>query len=394
MLVVSHGRNLWKHQNGENLTMRILIMSPSYSEEKKSAYAFVHARAKIYQKFGNKVKVFVPSETVYTYDFEGINVSIGTDKTYRLLLREFNPDVVAMHSPRYTMSKNPLKMLDETRKQVPIIMWIHGTEALINAFHNYIPPWKIKQKIRNIIGGAIKITILRFLIPKASAVVYVSKWMQNTAERYFLFKHPYSFVIPNPIDTTLFSCTEKDVQDREKGISVRGLEWKYGTDIAIKAYSNLKETSLTILGTGPLETYMHNLAKKCHSNVSFLNAHVEHNKMPELYAKYGYFVAPSRTEAQGVAMCEAMSCGLPIIATNAGGIPEFVKNGINGILVPPENPKALQKAVKRLLADEKLYNMLSENGSKYAKENLSHRKIYKEEYSVFKTCQERFDARH
>lgn len=393
MLVISHWRTPWKHQNGENLIMRILIISPSYSEEKKSAYAFVHARAKIYQKFGNKVKVFVPSKTVYAYDFEGINVSKGANKTYRALLKEFDPDVVAIHSPRYTMSKNPLKMLNDTCAQAPIVMWIHGTEALINAFHNYVPPWKIKQKIRNIVGGTVKITILRFLIPKASAVVYVSKWMRNTAERYFLFKHPYSFIIPNPIDTALFSYTKKGIQSRSKGISVRGLEWKYGTDIAIKAYSNLRETSLTILGTGPLETYMRNLAKKCRSNVSFLNTHVEHNKMPELYAKYGYFVAPSRTEAQGVAMCEAMACGLPVIATNVGGIPEFVKNGINGILVPPENPKALRKAVRQLLADENLYHALSENGAKYVKENLSHEKIYKKEYGVFKVCQEQFNAR-
>ena len=374
--------------------MRILIISPSYSEGTKSAYTFVHARAKIYQKFGNKVKVFVPSKNTYTYNFEGIDVHKGADKTYKPLLKEFDPDVVAIHSPRYIMGRNPLKIMYETRTQAPIIMWIHGVEALINAFHNYIPPWQVKAKIKNILGGALKITILRFLIPKASAVVYVSKWMKCTAERYLLFKHPYSFIIPNPIDTTLFTYTKKDMQNRNKGISVRGLGWKYGIDIAIKAYSNLKETSLTILGTGPLETYMRNLAKKCKSNVSFLITHIEHNKMPELYAKYGYFVAPSRTEAQGVAMCEAMACGLPTVATNVGGIPEFVKNGINGILIPPENPKALRKAVKQLLADEQLYNMLSENGARYAKEKLSHKEIYKKEYSVFKMCQERFNARH
>jgi glycosyltransferase involved in cell wall biosynthesis len=374
--------------------MRILIISPSYSEEKRSAYAFVHARAKIYKKFGNKVKVFVPSKTVYAYDFEEINVYKGTNHTYKALLKDFDPDIVAIHSPRYTMSKNPLKMLDEIRTQAPIVIWIHGTEAVINAFHHYLPPWQIKAKIRNILGGTLKITILRFLIPKASAVVYVSKWMKNTAERYFLFKHPYSFIIPNPIDTALFAYAKKDAQNKKMGISVRGLEWKYGIDIAIKAYSNLKETNLTILGTGPLETYMRNLAKKCRSNVSFLNIHVEHNKMPELYAKYGYFVAPSRTEAQGVAMCEAMACGLPVIATNVGGIPEFIKNGINGIIVPPEDPNALRKAAKKFLSDEKLYNTLSENGAKYVKENLSHEEIYKKEYTVFKMCREHFNVGH
>jgi len=374
--------------------MRILAISPSYPRGKKSAYAFVHARAKIYQKFGNKVKVFVPSNNTFAYRFEAISVYGGPDEAYKALLKEFDPDVVAIHSPRYTMSKNPLKMLDEIRMQAPIIMWIHGPAALIGAFHHSIPPWKIKQKLKNILSRTTNITILRFLFPKASAVVYVSKWMKDAAERYLLFKHPYSFIIPNPIDTDLFVYAKKDTQTKNRGVSVRGLEWKNGIDIAIKAYSNFKESSLTILGTGSLENYMHNLAKKCRSNVSFLNAHIQHNEMPKLYAHFDYFVAPSRTEAQGVAMCEAMACGLPVIATNVGGIPEFVKNGINGILVPSENPKALRKAVKQLLADEQLYKMLSENGARYAKENLSHKEIYKEEYSVFKMCRERFNARH
>ncbi len=373
--------------------MHILIISPFYPEEKKTSYAFVHARAKIYQKFGNEVKVYVPFNKTYMYAIEGIDVHKGPYETYKALLEKFNPDVVAIHSPRYTMSRNPLKMLDETRMQAPVIMWIHGTGVLIGAFHNYIPPWEIKQNFKSILGGTIKITILRFLVRKASAIIYASEWMRKTAERYLLFKHPYSFVIPNPIDTNIFNYTKKDAHVKNKGISVRRLGWKYGIDIAIKAFSNLRETNLTILGTGPLENYMRNLAHKCRSKVSFMTTHFDHNKMPDVYARFGYFVAPSRTEAQGVAMCEAMACGLPVIATKVGGIPEFVKNGINGILVPPENPKALRKAIEQILTNEQIYEMLSEKGSDFVRENLSHNEIYKKEFRVFKMCQELFGAK-
>lgn len=373
--------------------MRILIISPLYSKEKTSAFTFVHARAKIYRKFGHKVKVFVPSRNTFAYEFEGINVCVGLREVYRALLREFDPDIVAIHSPRYKMSRNPLKMWDETRAHAPIVMWIHGNEALINAFHHYFAPWQIKGKTRNILGGALKITILRFLIQKSSGVIYNSRWMKKVAEHYLLFRHPFSFVIPNPVDTNLFNCIKKGTKVRNKGLSVRELGWKYGLDIAIRAYSRLKETSLTILGRGPLEAYMRNLAKKCESNVSFLTTHIDHNKMPELYAKFGYFVASSRTEAQGVAMCEAMACGLPVIATNVGGIPEFVKNGENGLLVPPQSPYALRKAIRRLLSDEYLYNKLSEYGARFVKENLSHEIIYKKEYRILKTCREHFNRK-
>lgn len=151
-----------------------------------------------------------------------------------------------------------------------------------------------------------------------------------------------------------------------------------------------QKTHLTILGSGPLEKYLRNLSQKCRSNVSFVTTRIDHNRMPEIYHRFGCFVAPSRTEAQGVAMCEAMACGLPVIATNIGGIPEFVKNEVNGLLVPPERPLALRKAVTRLLSDEQIYNTLSEQGAKFVKEKLSSQVTYAKEYSVLKKCIEEF----
>jgi glycosyltransferase involved in cell wall biosynthesis len=81
--------------------------------------------------------------------------------------------------------------------------------------------------------------------------------------------------------------------------------------------------------------------------------------MPNLFQQFGFFVAPSRVETQGVAMCEAMACGLPVVATSVGGIPEFVTDGAEGYLVPPESPAALRYAVERLIADPDRYLQMS-----------------------------------
>lgn len=66
------------------------------------------------------------------------------------------------------------------------------------------------------------------------------------------------------------------------------------------------------------------------------------------------FALPSRREAFGSSLLEAMDAGVPVVATRVGGIPEVVEDGQNGVLVPPERPDRLADAVERLLGDRRL----------------------------------------
>jgi glycosyltransferase involved in cell wall biosynthesis len=145
----------------------------------------------------------------------------------------------------------------------------------------------------------------------------------------------------------------------------------------------LKEAKLTILGKGSLEDYLRKLSQHYNSNVRFIVRMIDHDKMPDFIDEFGFFIAPSRIESQGLAMCEAMACGMPVIATRVGGIPEFLKDGFNGLLVPPEDPISIRQAVKLLTSNPVLYEKLSKNASFFVRETLSFEKIYQLDCQVF-----------
>jgi glycosyltransferase involved in cell wall biosynthesis len=69
-------------------------------------------------------------------------------------------------------------------------------------------------------------------------------------------------------------------------------------------------------------------------------------------AAFDLFVHPSLHEALGSTLLDAMHFGLPVVATNVGGIPELVEDGVNGRLVEPENPEQLLAGIEDLLADD------------------------------------------
>jgi glycosyltransferase involved in cell wall biosynthesis len=81
-----------------------------------------------------------------------------------------------------------------------------------------------------------------------------------------------------------------------------------------------------------------------------------------LYAQSDAFAMPSLTEAFGVVFLEAMACGLPVVGTRVGGVPEIVRDGENGLLVPPDDPPALAEALIRLLTNPALRERMAASG--------------------------------
>jgi glycosyltransferase involved in cell wall biosynthesis len=84
----------------------------------------------------------------------------------------------------------------------------------------------------------------------------------------------------------------------------------------------------------------------------------------EIMGCFDIFVLPSLNEGMGRVLVEAMAAGLPIVASRVGGIPDLVKDGENGLLVPPADATALAKAISALLEDKEKRKRMGEVGTK------------------------------
>jgi glycosyltransferase involved in cell wall biosynthesis len=80
-----------------------------------------------------------------------------------------------------------------------------------------------------------------------------------------------------------------------------------------------------------------------------------------VYSTLDLFILPSHYETFGIALLEAMYCGLPVIASNVGGVPDLVRSGFNGILVEPNNSAQLTSSILNIISDKRLRNSLGSN---------------------------------
>lgn len=161
--------------------------------------------------------------------------------------------------------------------------------------------------------------------------------------------------------------------DNDYYLTVSRLARAKHVDVLIKA-SNKMKFNLKIVGIGRDEKYLKSIAGP---TVEFLG-NVSDEKIKNLYLNAKAFLFASRDEEFGIAPVEAMGYGLPVIAFNSGGLPEFVKNNINGFLFNQLNENSLIERVNELadLSEEKYLEM--KKNARLTAENFSEEKFKKE----------------
>lgn len=207
---------------------------------------------------------------------------------------------------------------------------------------------------------------------------------KDISESYLIPKSKIRVTYAGVDDSFFLSKNKKESKNQLSLIFVgrlNGPHGQKGVDILLKAIPLIiKEHNimLNIIGTGSRANEYKKLAKdlKVDNYVKFLGF-VEHKKLPEYYANADLFVFPSRRESFGLVLVEAMAAGLPVVSTRVGAIPEVVKDGETGILVPPNNPQKFAEAVNFLLDHPDKMQIMGMKGKERVKEYFTWDKVAK-----------------
>ncbi len=238
--------------------------------------------------------------------------------------------------------------------------------------------------------------LYKSIYTKADYIQAISSFLADRARR--LGAKCAVEVVPNGVDMERIMNYESGIRNSKEKIIITTsrLEKKNGIDTLMRAYKllishYLSPITLKILGLGNLEGELKKLSKDLHieDKIEFLG-HVHPSEINSYLQKADIFVRPSRSEGLGSSFLEAMACGLPVIGTKVGGIPDFLKDGETGLFCKVDDPKDLAEKIELLLKDENLYKKISYNGRQLAIEKYQWFQIASRIENIFKEITKKF----
>ena len=157
----------------------------------------------------------------------------------------------------------------------------------------------------------------------------------------------------NLIDLDRFEFRERTTL-RPVFLSNRNLEVHYGVDDLLRAFANIQReipnAVLTVVGDGSQRNALENLATELQLKHTTFTGRVEHDEINRHYSATDIYLNASKIDNQPLSILEAFACGLPVVTTDAGGIPDIVTDEITGFLVPVGAYEALAARALKLLS--------------------------------------------
>lgn len=286
------------------------------------------------------------------YDLALANVMVDLIKFEKL-------DLIHVHYaiPHATSAFLAKQILGEKASHVPIITTLHGTDiTLIGSDPSYKD-------------------VVDFSINQSDGVTAVSEYLRQETYNIFDIKKEIK-VIPNFVDLDRFKKSNKNhfkraiCPDGEKVIThvSNFREVKRVPDVVSTFHhivNNGVDAKLLMVGDGPDRQRAENKCRelKICDKVRFLG---KQEQVEEVLSISDLFLIPSGSETFGLAALEAMSCGVPVISSNIGGLPEVNIHGETGYLCELGDVEAMGKYALKILKNENLHKKLSENARKRA----------------------------
>jgi len=282
-----------------------------------------------------------------------------------------------VHSPRINLGVNliPGSFIHLLREYD--IIHFHEAEFSFPLFSFPIKKPKILH-IHALDFGFFKRYYLSRLMLSHSANIYLSitKQMRKDLLRLGIPENKIVY-FPNSVDTKIF---RPGTQKKDNTLLYVGrLTPNKCLHVLLKSLDYIRtSTHLVIVGPPSWNHGYHQQLlesieaenQKGKHEITYLGC-VDQAQLIECYQEASIFVLPSVFEPFGIVLLEALSCATPVVATYAGGIPEVVKDGENGILVPINNHLELAKAIQRLLDSKDERISMGQVGRRYVVENFS-----------------------
>ncbi|MER2009382.1 MAG: glycosyltransferase, partial [Psychrobacillus sp.] len=218
--------------------------------------------------------------------------------------------------------------------------------------------------------------LVRFTLSKATAICSTSHIM---AKETNLYTNRPVYVTPFGVDLEKFY--PKDTNETNDKIvvgTVKALEDKYGIADLVKGFAMFHKeypnSELLITGDGPQRQEYEQLADELGiSSVTTFTGKVPNTEVPAIIRSMSIFAVPSTEDSEsfGVAAVEAMACGVPVVVSNVGGLPEVVVKDVTGIVTDKESPDQLAAAFIKLAGNNDLRAGMGKAGVAHVKDNYS-----------------------
>ena len=275
------------------------------------------------------------TERIYFHEVEVTTYPLFDHPPYTLALatkmlevaEDAGLDLVHVHyAIPHSVSALLARMMAAPRR-LPFITTLHGTDiTLVGSDRSYLP-------------------ITRFSIEQSDGVTSISNYLRDRTVKEFEIKRPIE-VIPNFVNCDLYKRANNPQLHAKWASNGEPILMhlsnfrpvKRITD-AVEIFALVREkipAKLVMIGDGPDRGAAEYIVrkKKLQRDVFFVG---KQDRVQEKLGLADLFLMPSDLESFGLAALEAMACEVPVIATNAGGLPEVVTHGVDGYLVPPRD---------------------------------------------------------